>query len=439
MVAELLANLFQGIMFMGTLYLYFDKKYSKRTNYILLLAAVLVFFAYATGAILLGDMMELNSPIIPIVLFELYSLIALKGDFFSRIIIPMIIYVINVLTSFIFVALIGSATKYSYEEIATMSGSVRIVCLIIVNLTSAVAYIIFLRLRYRKIRIIKLSDALAFVIMPMLTVLVMFSACTLLIDAGYGRKSIIEYGIIMVCMLFTDVLVWKVMVEISKANELRTQYALMEQKEELYSKNIIKINEQIEKTVHIKHDMKNNISCIRELIQKDSKEALNYCDRITGELKRVYTPINTKNALLNAILNVEQEKALENKVDMDIVILDDIMEFSKNHDIVSILGNICDNAIEYLEKNDIAHKRVSLRIERIKDRIVIRCRNSIKESVLVKNPDMVTKKSEKEFHGKGHEIVEKNVKKYEGTVEYYEENGYFYVQVMMETQETIME
>lgn len=438
MVAEMLANLFQSIIFMCTFYFYFEKKYSKKANYILLIAYIGIMFTFNALYTVFGDMIKMNSTLGVLLIFETYCWIALKGNIIERSIIPAVVFAINVLISTGYVVLIGLTTDYEYIEIATISGTVRIVSLIIVNLTNLIANIIFVKLRPKNIKIIKLADALAFIVMPVLTITVMYNSIYLLIDAGYGKKSVIEYGIIMACMLFTDVLVWKVMIEISKANELRTQYALMEQREELYSKNIININEQIEKTVHIKHDMKNNISCIRELIQKDSKEALNYCDKLTGELKRVYTPANTKNALLNAILNVEQEKALEKNVDMDIVILDDIMEFSKNHDIVSIVGNICDNAIEYLENNDVEPKKVSLRIERYKDRVLIRCRNSIKESVLSKNPDMVTKKPEKEFHGKGHEIVEKNVKKHDGTLEYYEEHGYFCVQIMMETQE-IME
>ena len=236
-------------------------------------------------------------------------------------------------------------------------------------------------------------------------------------------------------MLFIDILVWKVIMEISKANELRIQYALMEQKEELYSKNILMINEQIEKTAHIKHDMKNNVYCIRELITKNKEEALKYCDKLTGDLKGVYTPINTENALLNAILNVEREKALEKGVDMDVLIQDDIKGFSKNYDIVSIVGNICDNAIEYLEKTDIYPKKVFFRTDRVNEMVLIKCRNKISESVLDNNPDLNTDKNSRVEHGKGHEIVEKNVRKYDGTIEYYEEDGYFCVQIMLRNNE----
>ena len=430
MVAEILANLFQAVMIMGTLYAYFDKKYSRRVNYALFIIAVMSLFTYSTLG-LFGDMVELHSPMVPVIIFELYSLIALKGNIVTRGIIPMVVYSIIVLISFGFVALIGLTTDYSYEQIATMSGSVRVICLIIVNAIALVANIMLVKLSPRKIKIIKLTDAIAFIIVPILTIVVIYSSCTLLIDAGYGIKSVIEYTIIMLCMLIIDILVWKVMLEISKANELRTKYALMEQKEELYGQNIIKINEQVERTAHIKHDMKNNIRCIRELMLKDKEEALKYCDKLAGELKRVYTPINTKNILLNAIINVEQEKALDKGIEMDIVIHDEMMEFSNTHDIVSIIGNLCDNAIEYLAATDIEHKLVAIRIERMNEMVAIKCRNSIKESILGKNPELKTGKADDFEHGKGHHIVERNVKKYGGSVEYFEDEGYFCVQIVM--------
>ena len=432
MVAEILANLFQAVMFIGTFYFYFDKKYSKRTNYILLFVFIGVFFVFTTLYTVFGDWMRFNSTIGIMLIFEGYCWIALKGDIFIRSILPAVVFAINVIISMGFIFLVGATTNYSYEEIATTMGeTVRVVCLIIVNMTNLIANIILVKFSPRRIKMIKITDALAFVIMPVLTITVMYNACYLLVDAGFDNKSLIQYGIVFTCMLFTDILVWKVMLEISKANELRTKYALMEQKEELYGQNIIKINEQVERTAHIKHDMKNNIRCIRELILKDKEEALKYCDKLAGELKRVYTPINTKNILLNAIINVEQEKALDKGIEMDIVIHDEMMEFSNTHDIVSIIGNLCDNAIEYLAATDIEHKLVAIRIERMNEMVAIKCRNSIKESILGKNPELKTGKADDSEHGKGHHIVERNVKKYGGSVEYFDDEGYFCVQIVM--------
>ena len=63
--------------------------------------------------------------------------------------------------------------------------------------------------------------------------------------------------------------------------------------------------------------------------------------------------------------------------------------------------------------------------------VAIKCRNSIKESILGKNPELKTGKVDDSEHGKGHHIVERNVKKYGGSVEYFEDEGYFCVQIVM--------
>ena len=51
--------------------------------------------------------------------------------------------------------------------------------------------------------------------------------------------------------------------------------------------------------------------------------------------------------MLNAILNVEKAKALAQKIDFTADI-QDALPFVSDSDVISIVGNLCDNAIEHL-------------------------------------------------------------------------------------------
>ena len=157
MVAEVLANLFQAAMFIGTLYAYFDKKYTKRTNYILLGTYITIYFMFNNAYTFWGDIFDFNSPVMVVLIFETYTWIALKGNILVRSIIPVIVYVINVLISYGFVVVIGLVTEYDFVEIASMSSHFRTLCLVIVNLTNLLAYIVFVKLKPKNLKVLKLT------------------------------------------------------------------------------------------------------------------------------------------------------------------------------------------------------------------------------------------------------------------------------------------
>ena len=86
----------------------------------------------------------------------------------------------------------------------------------------------------------------------------------------------------------------------------------------------------------------------------------------------------------------------------------------------SILFNLLDYAIEACEKNK-KEKRIICRIAREADEVNIFVENSIEQSVLAENQLLETTKDKKDQHGMGHLIVEEQVKKLGGMVEYYED------------------
>lgn len=105
-----------------------------------------------------------------------------------------------------------------------------------------------------------------------------------------------------------------------------------------------------------------------------------------------------------------------------IVALKYCKKFEKNDIILvgSILFNLLDNAIEACEKNK-KEKRIVCQIAREADEVNIFLENSIDQSVLAENPSFETTKDKKDQHGMGHLIVEEQVKRLGGMVEYYED------------------
>ncbi len=180
--------------------------------------------------------------------------------------------------------------------------------------------------------------------------------------------------------------------------------------------------------------MKNNLLCIDNLISnKKYQDAQKICGEVSKNLKAIYTPIDTKNPLLNAVINVEQEKAVALNINFSIQIADEMIEFSENSDIVSIIGNMCDNAIEYLIKIDKINRKMWLKIYIHGNHYIVDCVNKVEKSILNENPNLLTSKTN-ENHGKGIDILKSVAKKYDGEVNFFEKDGYFHSMIILKKQ-----
>lgn len=430
-IVELTANLFQSIMFVSFLYSFFKNNNNNKSSKIVFIFFVAVSFAYLTCFTILSHYLVINQALFYLILLELYTVVFLKGNLFGRIFMPILTVLINAVISFLFSYSVSFFTGQTYLELATQPTIYRYLCMIIINLTNLLVLFILVTLKNR-IKIIKVSDIISFLVIPLITLCVIYATFYIMILTEYQNDVIILTIVICVCMLAITGIIWFLVSRMSRDNEIRTELLLMEQRADLYESNILQSNKQIEKISQIKHDMANKLLCIGKLISdKLYIEAQNMCNAGKEELKGVYTPVNTNNPLLNAVVNVEQEKAFAFGITFKITISDNLLDFSKNTDIVSIIGNLCDNAIEYLKDIEVSEKKMNLDIKMCNNSYVISCSNNIKGSVIQDNPKLQTGKTDKVNHGKGIGILNSLAQKYNGETRFYEKNNMFYAVVVI--------
>ena len=200
----------------------------------------------------------------------------------------------------------------------------------------------------------------------------------------------------------------------SRDNRLKTELLLSEQREEMYRRSVLETNERIEKMSLIKHDMQNHLGTVRRLIEAGRlNEAAALCGEADALFASVITPADTANPTLNAILNVESEKAAAHDIVFHYTVGDPLL-FITPTDLVTIIGNLCDNAIEYLQTQDNPLRRMSLDIITRGEYRLISCKNPVSASVLSENPDLYTSKKNTEHHGKGIKLLRSAAKKYDG-------------------------
>lgn len=432
-VFEITVNLLQSIYFVGFFLLFLGGKFSTRKNIILLSIfialnfAFLTYFTYNQPNIVMLDMF------IGIILYEIYCITCLKGELAIKLILPFIVSLINTIISYGFVYSSSIISGVTFEELITKSSLFRYLFVILANLTTMVVLFIMWRTKAKAYSLKKVSNVIAFVAIPLLAMMILYITMYVMILTNFQSNIIILLSIISVSMIVIAGIVWFIIARINKDNEIKTKLLLSEQKANLYKQNIISSNSQIETIKLLKHDMKNNISCIDALIEEENyDEAHNICHSLTNKYTSIGTIVNTENYLLNAVLNVEIEKAKSYGIPVKLSITNDLKMFKNSSDIISLIGNILDNAISYLSKNKVKNNEINFSTGYEGSYSVIKCRNNILDSVLFNNPSLKTDKKDKDNHGKGITIINSIAHKYNGDVIIKERNKEFIITVILD-------
>ena len=86
-------------------------------------------------------------------------------------------------------------------------------------------------------------------------------------------------------------------------------------------------------------------------------------------------------------------------------------------DLVTLLGNLLDNALEALKKVDWEQRILTIKIVFSQERLIGRITNTYCGEIHQKDDKILTSKKEKQKHGYGLSNVEKIIKKYNGYME----------------------
>ena len=432
-VFEITVNLLQSIYFVGFFLLFLGGKFSTRKNIIILSIfialnfAVLTYFTYNQPNIVMLDMF------IGIILYEIYCITCLKGELAIKLILPFIVSLINTIISYGFVYSSSIISGVTFEELITKSSLFRYLFVCLANLATMVVFFIMWRTKAKTYSLKKVSNVIAFVVIPLLAMMILYITMYIMILTNFQSNIIIFLSIICISMIVIAGIVWFMIARINKDNEIKTKLLLSEQKANLYKQNIISSNSQIETIKLLKHDMKNNILCIDALIEEENyDEAHNICHSLTNKYTSIGTIVNTENYLLNAVLNVEIEKAKSYEIPIKLSITNDLKMFKNSSDIISLIGNILDNAISYLSKNKVKNNEINFSTGYEGSYSIIKCRNNILDSVLFNNPSLKTDKEDKDNHGKGITIINSIAHKYNGDVIIKERNKEFIITVILD-------
>lgn len=423
MCIEVAINFVQQLLFIGFLYLFFDKDKNKLKNILSFWITVFLLFTVSNYFTFCGLTFNHLDSIIVLLTMYIYTIFYLKGEWYLKVMMPIVSFGINILISYLNLWVMVHLGNKPFVEALTFSTSFRYLYIVISNLIYAVALMILLRIGKKQIHVSSIPEIISFLLIAVIIYVASLSDM-ILYEVSDFNVAILPYVIIICLSVFLLTgMFWYLLLKVSKDSKLRTDLLLSKQREEMYKNSVLSTNEQIEKISKIKHDMRNHTMTVSSLISNGEYErAKILCDSVCEKLS-VPALSHCENPVLNAILNVEKEKAFRHKVSFNCAIADNLF-FVEDSDIVSIIGNMCDNAIEYLSEIEQDERNINLTISVYKDYYYITCNNTITSSVLMNNPEMNTTKNDVTLHGKGIQILRDVAEKYNGQIllkEYAEE------------------
>jgi sensor histidine kinase regulating citrate/malate metabolism len=190
-----------------------------------------------------------------------------------------------------------------------------------------------------------------------------------------------------------------------------------------------------EEMSQIRHDTKNYLLCIEELLKdNNTDEAIRYIQALKEEkLSNTRKYVNTHSDVVNAIINSKFSKCQDNNIAIDYNITGDFSNVS-DVDISILLSNLLDNSIEACLKCNIdTTQKIFISICDEKGYLHIVVKNTIKKSVLERNPTLKTTKSNNKYHGFGTLTIRDIVNKYDGSIDVYERNLEFFSDILLKT------
>lgn len=185
------------------------------------------------------------------------------------------------------------------------------------------------------------------------------------------------------------------------------------QQERLYYKKQLEWMEKKESEIRqIRHDMKNQFIVLEQMIEMGNvQKAKGYLQKAIGEL-RPEKIVETGNICVDSLINYKLCNTRKIEVIKKICIPENLTV--SDEDMVVILGNLLDNAIEATEYLKDEEKKIWIILVEKKGMLFLHIKNTFDSTCLKKGGVLQTRKRNKTMHGLGLKSVQRVVERYGG-------------------------
>lgn len=275
-------------------------------------------------------------------------------------------------------------------------------------------------------------------------ILLLLATATVIVDWGvyqiymYPKSTSADYYAILIAsiMMAMSIVIIKIYEGLGEKAELETRNTIYQRQVEAYRVQSSEREETLKEFRRLKHDMKNHLIYMDELIrQQKNEEACKYIDKLLASRGLVYQgAVNSGNILVDGLVNykIPYIKSLHIDFQSEVVIPSNLKMPEDN--LCIIIGNLLDNAIEgtlQLQENE---RQIFFKFVLKKDNFFLMIENSCQENAVIRKGNYFLTTKKEKGHGMGILSVKRAVEECKGDLCIDVQKGRFQVSVILPKQ-----
>ena len=392
--------------------------------------SIMIFSLLAIDNILLSqlDGFENLSIVLLLIFIFLYAVFFLKGKIFEKMLISIVPTITALPINLIVIQSFSAFSGASASELTQPDSNMRIMVLFFSKFAFFIVCELLVRLRR--------NNEYSLNGFQWITQLSCFVVSFFISNSLWGISRVMsetqpQFLFIYIMIAVLNILMYVLLNKMQHDNIIKEKYRLAQVNLNAQEQLVLEAKERYAEIRTLRHDMKHCLTTAAELISDNkSNEAQKYIEQIINEkINSTVSGINTGSTVIDAVINRKISLCADRKIEFKCLIdtsLGDINEI----DLSILLSNLLDNAItgcSYMK-----YPFIELKIGKRKAYTVIIVKNTINRSVLENNPELRTIQKNKSVHGFGIGSIRKIAEKYNGNVDFYEEDDFFIAEIWLE-------
>lgn len=417
-IIYLITNIFSIAIIHKFIRIFFEKR--KTSKLICLLSYFLYFIV--TSIIYLN----INIPILTLSInWIIIFIITLnyKANISKCLLFSVYILIFMMIPEIIIVAITGYF-NFSFFKVGSYSDSIGVITMRLLTYMEALLFKNFKSVK--KNQVVNKTLWVALVLIPSVTLILEI----MIIEAGNASQIKVILSVIMIFIL--NIIAFYLYDSLTYAYVKIANTTVLEKEKELYCKQCEIMQSSTKDLQAFRHDLKNQFIVVSELLESYNYEAAkSQIDMLSDKINKKIIYSTSGNIAIDGIINYKLQNAINEQinVNVDIAIPCDLnVEIS---DIVTIFGNLLDNALYAVMQIPENERSISIKTIYSNKRLFIQVVNPYNSEVYYENGEIVTSKNNREKHGYGLKSIEKAVDKYDGYMEINHNSGFFSVDILL--------
>lgn len=338
---------------------------------------------------------------------------------------------LNIAWDYVFLLLWNNLLTWRLSESNYSTAYVTVITII----TKIIEFLLFswLHRRFSKDRAFGVLDNRGWMRFMMLSGLTIIALLLIWIDGGQKDVTVLTISLGLMLM---NVMFYYTMWDIVSKERDNQEYRLSQEK----IRGQLRLYESMEESYREQrkrvHEFKNHMGCIQGLLENENApDAKAYVNRIQSTMFMDENTVKTGNNIIDIIVNQKYREALKEQITF-VMKLDQLQNFPlQEEDIVILLSNLLDNALEACKKIENPDARtVKFQLVQKKRKYILVVSNTVAEDVVIRNHVAETTKEDKYQHGIGMHNIREILRKYNADGDCKCENKWFTYSIIINEQ-----